>query len=68
MTEALHLADRVAVLTRRPGRVREIVTVDVPRAERRTPDGRVRLAELHEQLWGAIRQEALVADRELERA
>ena len=68
LTEALQLADRVAIFTRRPGRVREIVAVDVPRAERATPAGRVRLAELHDHLWGAIRQEALVADRELEHA
>jgi len=68
LTEALQLADRVAVFTRRPGRVKEIVAVDVPRAERDSPAGRARLAELHNHLWGAIRQEALVADRELEHA
>ena len=68
LTEALHLADRVAILTRRPGRVKEIVRVDVPRAERATSAGRSRLAELHDHLWGAIRQEARVADRELDHA
>ncbi len=68
LTEALQLADRIAVFTRRPGRVREIVAVDVNRADRATPAGRARLAELHDHLWGAIRQEALVADRELEHA
>jgi len=66
LAEALQLADRVAVFTRRPGRIREIVTVDVPRAERDTPDGRIRIAALHDRLWHAIRAEALVADRELE--
>ena len=68
LTEALQLADRVAIFTRRPGRVKATVTVDVPRAERATPAGRLRLAELYDQLWGAIREEALVADRELEDA
>ena len=68
LQEALQLADRVVIFTRRPGRVREIVPVDVPRAERATPAGRARLAELHAHLWGAIREEALVADRELEHA
>ena len=66
--EALQLADRVAVFTRRPGRVREVVAVDVPRPERDTPAGRARLAELHSHLWGAIRHEASAADRELEHA
>ncbi len=54
------------MFTRRPGRIREIVGIDVPRAERDTPDGRARIAALHERLWRAIREEALVADRELE--
>ena len=66
LPEALHLADRVAIFTRRPGRVREVVSVDVPRAERAAPAGRTRLAALHDHLWGAIREEALVADRELD--
>jgi len=68
LTEALQLADRVVIFTRRPGRVRDIVPIDVPRAERNTPPGRVRIAELHDHLWGAIREEALVADRDLEHA
>ena len=68
LAEALRLADRVAIFTRRPGRLREIVTVDVPRAERATPAGLGRLGELQGRLWGAIRDEALTADRELEHA
>ena len=68
LAEALRLADRVAIFTRRPGRIREIVAVDVPRGDRDTVAGRVRIAELHDHLWGAIREEALVADRELEHA
>ena len=38
LEEAARLADRVVVLSRRPGRIREIVRIDVPVAER----GRVR--------------------------
>ena len=68
LAEALALADRVAVLSRRPGRVRDVVVVDVARAERGTAAGRARLAELHEQLWASVRQEATAADRELEHA
>lgn len=68
LSEALALADRVAIFTRRPGRIREIVSVDVPRAERGTTTGRLRIAELHDHLWGAIREEAVVADRELDHA
>ena len=39
LTEALRLADRIAIFTRRPGRLREIVAVDVPQTERTTPAG-----------------------------
>ena len=34
LTEALRLADRVIVLSRRPGRIRREVRIDVPQAER----------------------------------
>jgi NitT/TauT family transport system ATP-binding protein len=66
LAEALHLADRIAIFTRRPGRLREIVTVGIPRAERATASGKAHLAELHDRLWATIRDEALTADRELE--
>ena len=63
--EALRLADRVAVLSRRPGRLRDIVEVGLPQAERTRPEAQVALARLHDRLWAGIRDEALVADREL---
>src|SRR5262249_50502118 len=34
LEEAIRLADRIVVLSRRPGRVREIVAIPMPRAER----------------------------------
>ncbi|MCK6450375.1 MAG: ABC transporter ATP-binding protein [Alphaproteobacteria bacterium] len=61
LDEALRLADRVVVLSRRPGRIREIVTVDVPRGAR----SMAALAGLHERLWRTIRDEAASADREI---
>ena len=65
LSEALRLADRVAVLTRRPGRLREIVTIDMPQAERTRPAAQIEIARLHEQLWDLIKAEAQIADREL---
>src|SRR5205807_2069301 len=65
LDEALRVADRIAVMTRRPGRIRDVVAVDLPRAERMTTDGQVHLAELHGRLWRMIRAEAATADREL---
>jgi sulfonate transport system ATP-binding protein len=50
--EALLLADRVVVLDPRPGRVRQIVRVDLPRPRRR---GDPELAALKEQVLGELR-------------
>ena len=63
--EALRMADRVMILRRRPGRVREIVSVTIPRADRREAAARQELNRLYEQLWSHIRQEAQIADREM---
>jgi NitT/TauT family transport system ATP-binding protein len=65
LSEALRLADRIVVLSRRPGRVREIVTVDLPQAERTAAAAQSRLAELHDRLWALIKAEAQVAEREV---
>ncbi len=61
LDEALRLADRIVVLSRRPGRIREVVAVDVPRAGRNA----AALAGLRERLWRLIRDEAASADREM---
>ncbi|SLN55285.1 ABC transporter ATP-binding protein [Oceanibacterium hippocampi] len=66
LNEAVRLADRVAVLSRRPGRIKEIVSVPVPldeRTERRHAD---LIETIREQLWRLIVDEAKDADRELE--
>jgi NitT/TauT family transport system ATP-binding protein len=60
--EAIQLADRVVVVSQRPGRVREIVEVDLPRsrfdAQTKTmPE----FTELREHVWGLLRDEALGA-------
>ncbi|MEO8557630.1 MAG: ABC transporter ATP-binding protein [Rhodospirillales bacterium] len=65
LDEALRLADRVAVLSRRPGRLREIVKVELPLDQRTTPAAAPYLATLHQRLWSLIRDEALIADREV---
>ena len=65
LQEALRLADRVCVLSRRPGRVREIVSIDMPQAERTTAAAQAHLAALHDRLWGLIKAEAQVAEREV---
>ena len=63
--EAIRIADRVCVLSRRPGRVREIIGIPIPRSQRNQPAHQAEIAELGLRLWSLIKEEAIVADREL---
>ena len=56
--EAVFLADRVVVMSSHPGRVRAVLPVDLPRPRGESAHGSARFAELTEQIWGLIRDEA----------
>ncbi len=63
LSEAVRLGHRIVVLSRRPGRIREILTVDMPLSDRHLGDP---VLEAHQrQLWELMRDEAVAADREL---
>lgn len=63
LAEAVRLGHRVVVLSRRPGRIREVVEIDTPLSDRRTGDPAL---EAHQtRLWGLMRDEAAAADAEL---
>src|SRR5512139_1722143 len=51
LEEAVRLADRIVVLSRRPGRVRETVTIPMTRGERGEIGAREKLLDLQNQLW-----------------
>src|SRR5437868_6201233 len=68
LEEAVRLADRIVVLSRRPGRVREIVTIPMTRAERGARDVRGQMQSLQDELWSLIRSEAIDAEREVQHA
>jgi NitT/TauT family transport system ATP-binding protein len=61
LEEAARLADRVVVLSRRPGRIREIVRIDAPMSERAAI-----IPDVQRKLWALIRDEAATADREVQ--
>jgi NitT/TauT family transport system ATP-binding protein len=65
LDEALRLADRIAVFSRRPGRLREIIDVTIPRSERMASSAAAELSTLHKRLWSLIRDEAIDAEREI---
>lgn len=61
--EAISLGDRIAVISNRPGRVREVVEVDIERP--RLAEGEItshpRYGELREHLWNLVKDEAMGA-------
>ena len=62
LNEAVRLGHRVAVLSRRPGRVRAVVEIDRPIGERQPSDPDLRGIEAR--LWDMIRDDAAAAERE----
>src|SRR6201996_6628017 len=68
LEEAVRLADRIVVLSRRPGRVREVVPIPLSRAERGDINARAKLLALQSELWSLIRAEAIDAEREVAHA
>jgi len=65
LEEAVRLADRIVVLSRRPGRVREVVPIKMTRSERGGILAREKLVGLQSELWSLIRSEAIDAEREV---
>ncbi|MCT4656674.1 MAG: ABC transporter ATP-binding protein [Cohaesibacter sp.] len=63
LNEAVRLGHKIVVLSRRPGKVRDIVSIDIPLTERK--DHMAELDEKQKQLWSIMREEALAADKEL---
>jgi NitT/TauT family transport system ATP-binding protein len=68
LEEAVRLADRIVVLSRRPGRVREVVAIPMTRGERGDIHAREKLLALQSELWSLIREEAVEAEREVQHA
>ena len=63
LAEAVRLGHRIVVLSRRPGRIAQIVDIDTPLADRRADDPT--LAAHQHELWSVMRDQARAADEEL---
>ncbi len=61
LEEAIFLADRVVVMTTRPGRVKKVIEVDLPRPRDYLVLSTPRYLELKAEALEAIREEALKA-------
>lgn len=62
LNEAVRLGHQIVVLSRRPGRIKEIVTIDRPLTGRDETDPA--LLEVQARLWALIRDDAAAAARE----
>jgi NitT/TauT family transport system ATP-binding protein len=63
LAEAVRLGHKIVVLSRRPGRIIEVVKIDIPLNERASHTAE--LDRLQRQVWSVMREEARQADREL---
>jgi len=59
LEEAIYLADRTVVMTAQPGRVREIIDVDLPRPRRYDMHSSSRFLALRDHVTGIVREEAM---------
>ena len=63
LAEAVRLGHTIVVLSRRPGKIREIISIDKPLSQRSFGD--TDLDDYQKQLWQLMRDEARAADAEL---
>jgi NitT/TauT family transport system ATP-binding protein len=52
--EAITLADRIAVVTNRPGRIRELLEVGIPRPRGRASRSLPEFQELRDRIWDLL--------------
>lgn len=64
--EAVMLADRVVLLSRRPGKISRILNIGIPRAERELPKHTEEIAEYIRIIWEHISKDARAALMEVE--
>jgi len=62
--EAVYLADRVVVLSRHPGQVKEIITIDMPKTGRDSEQNIAKFDDYVKQIWNLIRHDAQSALKE----
>ncbi|MEM7021222.1 MAG: ABC transporter ATP-binding protein [Pseudomonadota bacterium] len=65
LAEALQVAHRIVVLSRRPAQIKTTVEVDLPLEARSSAAGMAQLAGLQDELWRSMREEAELADQEI---
>ena len=68
INESVQLSDRVMVMTARPGRVKEVVPIDLPHPRDSTIIASDRFGKLVAQVWGALREESIKSFKQTEQS
>ena len=66
INESVQLSDRVMIMTARPGRVKEVVPIDLPHPRDSTIIASDRFGKLVGQVWGALRDESIKSFKQTE--
>jgi NitT/TauT family transport system ATP-binding protein len=66
INESVQLSDRVMIMTARPGRVKEVVPIDLPHPRDSTIIASDRFGKLVGQVWGALRDESIKSFKQAE--
>jgi NitT/TauT family transport system ATP-binding protein len=66
INESVQLSDRVMIMTARPGKVKEIVSVDLPQPRDSSIISSERFGRLVARVWGALREESIKSFRQVE--
>ena len=66
INESVQLSDRVMVMTARPGRVKEVVSVDLAQPRDSSVIASDRFGRLVAQVWGALREESIKSFKQSE--
>jgi NitT/TauT family transport system ATP-binding protein len=64
--EAVYLADRVIVMSRRPGEIKKIIPIDLPKTGRGQEEYRLKFERYADEIWQLIRHDAQEALKEAE--
>jgi len=66
INESVQLSDRVMIMTARPGRVKEVVPIDLPHPRDSTIIASDRFGKLVGQVWSALREESIKSFKQSE--
>ena len=66
INESVQLSDRVMIMTARPGRVKEVVSIDLPKPRDSSIIASERFGRLVAQVWGALREESIKSFKQTE--